>query len=306
VLLNYCLVVIVRVAKLIFILLAIIALLLMCIPVGYFVLNDSENQPIIKNTSTPQGIVAYLINLDRSTERLAFAQPQIAKLNIPLQRIAAVDGSKLSQEEFSRDVDLATYHNFVGQSPKAGIIGCSLSHIKTWETFLASPYEYAIIFEDDISFDPEKVLQAIHNLQQNAQYWDIANLEVYHRGLPVTIKKLDEHTRMVVYLVETTHTGAYIINRHAARQLLHKALPIKMSIDLYFTRTWEFGLKYVGIEPRIIQQTFGDSEIESSKRNNDDFKASVEQTLIKKIYKIQTSVIRFIYNLWNLLCAWQN
>jgi len=292
-----------RVGKLNLILLALIITTL-CMPVGYFVLPDSDN-PLVADNKIYQGLAAYLINLDRSQERLAFVKPQIDQLNLPLQRIDAIDGYKLTADEISKTVDLTAYHNFLGQSPKVGIIGCSLSHIKAWRTFLASDYEFAIIFEDDISFDPAVVSTTIHELIANRQYWDIANLETHHRGLPVTIKKLDNGLKMVVYLVEVTHAGAYLINRQAAAQLIQRALPIKMALDHYFTRGWELNLKFVGIEPRIVKQTFGDSNIETSKRNNEQYQTTLKQKIIKRVYKIQTNTIRFVYNLWNLVCDWQ-
>lgn len=294
-----------RIGKISLILLA-SATIMMCVPVGYFILPSAKDVSIVEDQyKSHKGITAYLINLERSKERLSFVKPRIDKLNLPLQRIEAVDGYKLSSEEFAKNVDLESYHNFLGQSPKVGIIGCSLSHIKAWQEFLNSNYEFAIIFEDDISFNPEEVSTTINELIANRQYWDIANLETHHRGLPVTIKKLDNGSKMVSYLVEVTHAGAYLINRHAAKQLVSKALPIKMPIDHYFTRGWELNLKFVGIEPRIVKQTFGDSTIETSKRNNEEYQTNLKQKIIKRVYKIQTNTIRFVYNLWNIVCDWQ-
>jgi hypothetical protein len=54
-----------------------------------------------------------------------------------------------------------------------------------------------------------------------------------------------------------------MINRKGAKNLLEKALPIKMPVDHYFTRDWELGIKFTGVEnPNLVHQTFGDSDIE--------------------------------------------
>jgi glycosyl transferase family 25 len=275
---------------------------IVCIPTGYFVLSNSNSTVSTHNNfyHKRQGIGVYLINLDRSKKRLNYVQPKIEQLNLPWQRISAVDGVKLSQADLRRNIDIEAYHNFLGHSPRLGTIGCSLSHIKFWQTFLASDYEYALVFEDDVSFDPAQLRQAIDNLLANANLWDIASLEIRHHGLPVTIKKFNDDTRMVVYLTRVTDAGAYIVNRKAAENLLAKALPIKMPIDHYFTRTWELDLKFVGIEPRLVKQSYGDSEIEITKRNNNhhDFEQhSLLHKIHKVIYLVQTAIITFLYNL---------
>jgi glycosyl transferase family 25 len=288
---------IMRLAKLITLSFSLLLMIMICTPVGYFILDNSAVKPVI-NTNKPSGMIAYLINLDRSKKRLAYVLPKLKELDLPLERIAAVDGVKLSKSDIKHSVDLEAYHNFLGHNPRMGTIGCSLSHIKAWQALLASDKEFAIIFEDDVSFDPIQVKQAIDDLLQIPQDWDIANLETYHSGMPLTIKTFSNHTRMVVYLTEITHAGSYIINRTAAERLLQKALPIKIPVDHYFARSWEFNLKFVGIEPRLVKQGYGDSEIEVTKRNHYEHPSkNIFQTMHKIIYKFQSYIIRFLYNL---------
>jgi glycosyl transferase family 25 len=266
-----------RLVKLSLLLLAGLFCLALCIPVGYFVLNDSENKLVVKEPVKSAGFVSYVINLDRSQERLDYITPNLHKLNFPVQRIAAVDGYKLTTEEIAKIVDLNAYHNLLDYPLRVGVVGCALSHIKAWETFLASPYEYAIIFEDDVLLVPEEVKKIAQDLANNPQYWDIVNLTTDHRGIPLTLKKFADNSSIVVYLTRTTNAGAYVINRHAAKQLLSKALPIVLPNDLYFARGWELGLKYTGIEPR-------------------------PNIVIENMFTLQTNIIRFMYNLWLYLC----
>lgn len=286
-----------RLAKIVATTFIVLVIVVICTPTGYFVLDNSSNKLVI-NHGKHSGIIAYLINLDRSKKRLSYVQPKIKELDIPMERIRAIDGVQLSKSEIKNSVDLESYHNFLGHNPRVGTIGCSLSHIKAWQAFLASDKEFAIIFEDDVSFIPQQIKQAMVNLLANSDKWDIANLETYHNGLPLVIQKFENGTRMVVYLTEVTHAGAYILNRKAAERLLQKALPIKIPVDHYFTRGWEFDLKFVGIEPRLVKQGYGDSEIEVTKRNHYEHPTkNTIQTIHKVIYKIQSYLIRFLYNL---------
>ncbi len=69
----------------------------------------------------------YVINLDRSTERMAHMAELLSAQGLEFIRIPAVDDKM--------------------QGPH---VSCFLSHIKVWETFLASDHDYALVLEDDV------------------------------------------------------------------------------------------------------------------------------------------------------------
>ncbi len=285
------------------ILVVLLVILFLIYPTGYFVLN-SKNQAISSSITTepPKGVGAYIINLDRSKERYEYVKQNVYNLGIPVQRISAVEGNVLSDLELKSLVDFDAYRRFLNGAPKKGTVGCSLSHIKAWETFLKSNFEYAIIFEDDVSFDPKKLKPIINELVDNHQYWDINNFESYHRSVPLTIKALQDNQKLVVYLTNVTHTGSYMINRKAALKLLEKSLPIKMPIDHYFTRGWEFGLTFTGVEnPRLVYQSYGTSEIEQSSvaKKHTRSMFSVQRSL----FQMKTGIIRMAYN---MICYFQS
>jgi glycosyl transferase family 25 len=164
---------------------------------------------------------------------------------------------------------------------------------------LKSNAEFALIFEDDISFDHKILRSTVELLKDNPSLWDVVTFEISHGGTPLTLKHLNEtKNNLSIYLTEISHTGAYLINRKAARKLLQKSLPIKMPIDHYFTRSWEFGLKFTGIEPRIAYQAYGDSNINGTKRYSPDkYNKTLLASLQRGVFKLQSYLIRFFYNL---------
>ncbi|MDR2724282.1 MAG: glycosyltransferase family 25 protein [Holosporaceae bacterium] len=238
---------------------------------------------------------AYLINLDRATERLDFVRPFIEALGLLTERISAIDGKTLSQKKIKSITDLESYKKIFKMYPEAGTIGCSLSHEKAWRRFLESDNEFAVIFEDDVQFNPQELLETIELLIIRKTLWDIANFETKHRGCPVKISKLNNHKHLVFYLTNVTHAGCYMVNRNAAHQLLKKFYPIKMPLDHYFTSAWEFNLKFVGIEPRMVLQKFGNSQIKTS--SSEKIK-TVKIRIISAGYNIQRAIFHFIYNLY--------
>jgi glycosyl transferase family 25 len=179
-------------------------------------------------------------------------------------------------------------------SPERGTIGCSLSHEEAWKRFLASDNEFAIVFEDDVKFDSQQLSEIVSSLINEKQLWDIVGLELNHHGRPIKLKSLPYGKHLVIYLTNVKHTGAYMLNRKAAYRLLQKMYMIKMPIDHYFTRSWEFNLKFCGVEPRIVQQAFGDSQIKSEHLER---KNSMNIFIRNISYKICTAMMNTIYNL---------
>lgn len=279
--------------------LGLIFLISISYPLGYSIL-ESNIALKDKVSSFPdhgsQSLGVYLINLDRSPERYAYVRESLETLGFPYERIAAIDGKNLSSKEIQESVDLATYHQWMGHLPKVGMIGCCLSHMKAWETFLASPYECALIFEDDVSFEPSHLRTAIESLLRTPTLWDINSFEISHKGTPLCLKKIGQTQELVLYLTEITHAGAYLINRKAAKRLLEKSLPIKMPIDHYFARPWEMGLIFTGVEsPRLVFQTHGTSEIGKTQHVSED-RLSFVLEIKRGLQKFQSYIIRFFYN----------
>ena len=259
---------------------------------GAFVLRPVENfKPNISKNYQTNSIGIYLINLDHATERLEKVMLMIDELGFPINRISAVDGKVLTQNYIDSITDYAAYTHFLSHEPEKGTIGCYLSHVKVWEEFLKSEYQYALIFEDDVSFIPKQIRQVTSDLLQKSNLWDICSFEILHRGWPIKIINLGNGLELAKYRFRVTHTGTYMINRKAAIQLLKYTFPIKMPVDHYFTRNWELGLKFTGIEPRISHQTTNNSYIKTHPQKHHH-----SNNIHRIVYEIKSGVMRFIYN----------
>jgi len=244
---------------------------------------------------TPNSVGVFLINLDRAADRLAFVKPNIDQLGLPVERISAVDGKLLSEKELRKVCDYKKYRSYFKMSPERGTIGCSLSHEKALREFLESEYEFALIFEDDVVFNPHELKECVDKAIEKKNLWDILSFEMIHDGLSLKVANLYEDKQISLYLASVKHSGCYLINRGAAKRLLEKFFPIIMPFDHYFTASWEFDIKFAGVEPRIVKQGFGNSQIKSepSKKSNDR-----RIKLSNSVFNICRSIIGFIYNLY--------
>ena len=90
----------------------------------------------------------YVVNLDRSKERMAWFARQAAAQRVDFTRVPAVDGRNLTVGE------LASYHARCPprRSISFGELGCFLSHVRIWKRMVAERTPWAFIAEDDLHF----------------------------------------------------------------------------------------------------------------------------------------------------------
>ena len=83
---------------------------------------------------------------------------------------------------------------------------------------------------------------------QHTNLWDVVTLQHSHRGLPKRVAALSTGN-LVRYGWHVAEAGGYVINRLAAERLLARFFPIKVQYDYYFTRDWELGFRFLGVDP---------------------------------------------------------
>lgn len=293
-----------------------ILIILFVVKDGFFIVKnhntviEKNSELILKNTYS-----SYVINLDQDTHKLAHVTTVLERENIPFERLSGIYAKTLSQEYLESVADKNAFESFHGMPIKAGTIGCYLSHVEAWKKFLATSNEFAVIMEDDIEFRKEyhgQIKQLIENVMKNKDYWDILSFELSHEGMPLEVKKIDNVFSVKYYLTHVSHSGMYMINRKAAVALLSGALPMKLNLDHYLTRTWDMNgkIRFAGIEPRVGYQ----KDFESSRRTIDKSDKVQKQCIIQKIklrisrsvFVVKTSIIYFATNLKNYLFAFNN
>ncbi len=92
---------------------------------------------------------AYLINLDRDSERLSWMNGQLEAAGISYTRIPAVDGRRLTQKQ-------KAYHAAHPERAQLSLpeIGCLLSHMDVWRR-VAEDGRTSLVMEDDVHIAPD-------------------------------------------------------------------------------------------------------------------------------------------------------
>jgi glycosyl transferase, family 25 len=210
--------------------------------------SQSPQQSPLQTASLVSQIGVFVINLDQSRERWQHSATLFSSLGLPLQRVKGVDGTRLDLGDLDQ-VDHRLHRQVFGADMGAGTLGCALGHHQAWQDFLASSFSLGLICEDDIDVaDRQAFLDVLNDLVHHSALWDICNLHINHRGAPLSLCQLSNGWTLCAYRLPVTGGGCYLLSRQAARQLLAKARPTGLPIDHYFARSWEFGLRFVGVE----------------------------------------------------------
>lgn len=207
-------------------------------------------------TMLPDGLACYLINLDRSPQRLAAMQSRLSELDIAYTRIAATDGAQLTDEEFLQH----TIHNRYYKPIRRGEVGCYLSHLEVLHAFINSDARYALVLEDDCVFDADfnaslgaAIALRDHTCDPLLQ-WDVLKLN-RKRARWVSLAPVTASRQLVEYgLSVPITTAAAVWTRPAAERFLRAYRGATRPIDCDLQHPWEFGLNILALQPPPVTQ----------------------------------------------------
>ena len=199
-------------------------------------------------------IEKFLINLDRSQDRLVSSQLYLSAAGISFVRVAAVDGRSLSLDrlkDYSENMARTTF----GRTLTLGELGCFLSHIKCAEAFLKSGAKYGLVLEDDLKCETNlgRLLDALTDFLETEfeKQWHVINLgnnAMRFFSRCGTITDGPEKSELCIAHFFPKLTTALLWSREGARCFLASCLPIYAPVDT-FLRDWctksQMGLIFV-------------------------------------------------------------
>lgn len=268
----------------------------------------------------------YLINLDRSPQRLNVIRRRLKEQHLSFERLAAVDGQKLSEEEcqsytqyppsFTKSVaDYArkyggkgflSSHSLLHKSPLTkGEIACFLSHRKAIKTIAEGGQAFGAVLEDDALLSS----QAKNFLSSSA--WiprgvDFIKLDRSCFPCCVSKKKMPLEGGFSLHHLKSLHLSAcgYIISQRLARQIYPLLRYATISIDILLFSP-KLGLassyKVMQLYPAVIEQNFfpKNSIIDKERQQRKKQKLSLLQILRR-----ETERLEFKHGLWLRLRYW--
>lgn len=222
----------------------------------------------------------FVINLDSSPDRLESIKTQCDALNIEFERVPAVYGAHLSDDEknavFNLEANIQKYHKPLNN----GEIGCYLSHIRCFQKILDDGLDYALILEDDSELDAS-LADYIKAVSELTMPWDYIKLS---RGSKekkhLTSQSIGKgiNLRTAAKLPSTT-TGQFV-SRSGAEKLIAHAYPIARPIDVDIQYWFEKSLTCFVAEPLPVKAAGFDSKI-----NEIRDRSTEENHRLRRIYQ---------------------
>ncbi|WP_062271135.1 glycosyltransferase family 25 protein [Endozoicomonas arenosclerae] len=104
----------------------------------------------------------FLVSLQSDTSRREKLEKEFPESYPQFKLISAVDGRLVSSKEYYDSV--IKYYINEGRLLSPSELGCTLSHIKALKEFLKTDKKFALILEDDVQGDDEKIKTIIKEL----------------------------------------------------------------------------------------------------------------------------------------------
>lgn len=193
---------------------------------------------------------AFVLNLERRTDRWSHASHQIQKSKIAqfvsggtVERVEGVEGTTLDMAALVRNgvltkqgyerLQLPTEQKLFGMDLTVGAVGCALGHRKIWEMVVQRGCKRALILEDDVEFSPKLHRTLRERWAKVPQDWGIVyfgGLDLLSRGKPPR-PFIDEGIRLA-YNGHRELT-AYVVNAKSAARCLELSVPMTWQVDTH-------------------------------------------------------------------------
>lgn len=200
-------------------------------------------------------IPVFVINLDRSTDRLALVDAQLRQAGVPFTRFPAVDGSRVDRDS----PDVARWaRRFATDS----MLGCALSHVYLWRHVQAAGVPAALIMEDDVQLAPDFLARLETVLQEVPADFDVLYLGCFalcsnqpNSAVSRVVRALTgREARRVSEHIFTpawpAGTHCYVVSAQGARKLAATRAAFHIDMQMSATR----GLNMYAASPPLATQ----------------------------------------------------
>lgn len=200
-------------------------------------------------------VPVYVINLDRSEERLARITAELEGAGLAFRRIQAVDAAELPHQVAEYDV-MANARCYLAPLSRAEI-ACVLSHRRAWHLITRQTEQNAaVVLEDDASLATS--VRDLSGLVETVARSSRPELTKLYDLTPPG-RNNHGHRRKHPLLPALT-TTAQALNRAAASALLRFTDKFYEPADVIIQRWWDHGVSVTSVAPSMFTEVAHHSE----------------------------------------------
>lgn len=197
------------------------------------------------HSSSPPGVQAFVISMPRSTDRRSAMQRKLQHSGLQFEFFDAVEGAKIDRAQYP-----------AGRALTNAELGCYLSHVGVWRLVAESPFEGALVLEDDVSVvdDIEALCRELGRLPVQPDMVRVSSLKP-PRGPKIFC--LDAGRNLLLARINPSGSQGYWLTRAGARRLLDCWATPTRPFDKALDRYWQHGLKVLLLDPPAVWETPG-------------------------------------------------
>jgi len=240
----------------------------------------------------------YLINLDRSSERLAHVTLSFHQCGLTFERIPAVDGTAMSDDACRQLTAGSTYRRELARAE----IGCFLSHRHCLGLIAQGDAPWGAVFEDDIVLSPNVAL-FLRNSDWIPAGTDMVKLDTNNSLCLIGKSRhaLPAGHQLARLVSRHLCTGGYLISKTCAAALYALTESIHMPIDEVYYNSDYGQLRHFNIQqmvPALVVQTGHDSTLISQRQQLANLPRTLPQKTIRELRRIHS---KHLWPLWRML-----
>lgn len=234
------------------------------------------------------GMKLYVINLERSPERLSRMQTLFAQQGLTLSRITAIDAQSIADNEFERLTTGKTWPEPLTR----GEVACFLSHRLALHHIAQGAEAYGAVFEDDITLSPQARF-FLGDASWIAPGTDVVKLET--QGKKIWLGEgVSVRAHFSLAPLKSTHimAAAYIVSKQAAAALVAQMQAVPAPFDHFlfnFEQPFAGNLTLCQLDPAIAIQAGLASTLQGERHRHDHDKRQKRtwmQTVQREILRI--------------------
>lgn len=241
----------------------------------------------------------YVINLDRSPDRLSIISNLLQMHGVPFHRISAVDGNDLSDPDALRDIGRFSVDG--GEVLSATQVAITRSHLKALGAFLESGTDYALVLEDDAFFDASLFRFLEEFAARTAEFGKFDGLELSGSGsrsadfiLPLT--SLQGYTVGKARKLTPVAAGM-LYSRRGAQKLIRNGSPVTTHWDNYLSLTWKHRADILTVRPYLVTQNPSLRSTYHAEKVSEPPAATPLQTALRLLHRLYQGPKRFLSDL---------
>lgn len=232
-------------------------------------------------------ISGFVITLERAVERRPQRDWILANAPFPCEPLSAVDGVAMNESEVAEIYKRQIYSPRYPHALRRGEIGCFLSHRKAWQQIVDRELDAAVILEDDVTFEPDKLREAMEFLNSSVLPKDYIQFQVrqLESNYP-TLVQGRQHS-IVQPRPVILRTTAQLVTRAAASRLLEVTKHIDRPVDTFLQMTWVTGIQVKMVLPRVVEeisQNLGGSTLGGRRK---PWMEKLTREIVRPIYRAQ-------------------